>query len=153
MSKKFNAREVEMEKQCTSLMFTFEVVAYEFQTHSLLCISTNASTRRFFNCPTFLPFKDAPGISLSVKIVRKGFLFDLLTYSQSSLHASFTAIVLNFPGVWLQLPECSAHVMSSCKINVLLACAIHVTKVSIASSHTRDIDWMHLQVNIWTWIT
>ena len=57
MSKKFNAREVGMEKQCTHLMFTFELVAYEFQTHSLLCISTNASTRRFLTVQLSFPLK------------------------------------------------------------------------------------------------
>ena len=79
-----------MEKDCTHLKFTFEVVAYEFQIHSPLCISTNALTHRFFNCSAFLPFKDAPGTSSSVRIARKGFLFfELLTSS----HASFAAIV------------------------------------------------------------
>ena len=66
-----------------------------FQTHSHLCISTRFNS--FFNCSAFLPFKDAPGTSSSIKIVRKGFLFDLLTFLQSSLHVSFAAIVLKVP--------------------------------------------------------
>ena len=57
MSKKFNAREVGMEKQCTHLMFTFGVVAYEFHTHSLLCISTNTSTRCFLTVQLSFPLK------------------------------------------------------------------------------------------------
>ena len=86
MNRKFNDREAGMEKNCTHLKVTFEVVAYEFQIHSPLCVSTNASTHR----SVFLPFKDALGTSSSVKIVRKGFvLFELL----ASLHASFAAIV------------------------------------------------------------
>lgn len=57
MSKKFSAREVGMEKQCTHLLFTFELVAYEFQTHSLLCISTIPSTRRFLTVQLSFPLK------------------------------------------------------------------------------------------------
>lgn len=90
MNRKFNDREAGMDKHCTHLKFTFEVVAYEFQIHLPLCISGNPSTHRFFNCSVFLPFINAPGTLSSVKIIQKGFLlFELLT----SLHSSFAIIV------------------------------------------------------------
>ena len=89
MNRKFNDREAGMEKNCTHLKVTFEVVVYEFQIHSPLCVNQRFNSS-FLNCSVFLPFKDAPGTSSSVKIVRKGFvLFELLASSQ----ASFAAIV------------------------------------------------------------
>ena len=89
MNRKFNDREAGMEKNCTHLKVTFEVVAYEFQIHSPLCVNQRFNSS-FLNCSVFLPFKDAPGTSSSVKIVRKGLvLFELL----ASSHASFATIV------------------------------------------------------------
>ena len=49
--------EAGMEKHCTHLKFTFEVAAHEFQIHSPLCISTNASTHRFLTVQLSFPLK------------------------------------------------------------------------------------------------
>ena len=57
MNRKFNDREAGMEKDCTQLKFTFEVVAYEFQIHSPLYISTNALTHRFSTVQLSFPLK------------------------------------------------------------------------------------------------
>ena len=96
MNRKFNDREAGMEKHCTHLKFTFEIVAYEFQIHSPHLHLNQRFNSSFFNCSAFLLFKDAPGTLSSVKIVGKGFLlFELL----KSWHASFAAFVRTFKGV------------------------------------------------------
>ena len=79
MNRKFNDREAGMEKHCTHLKFTFEVAAYEFQIHSLHFNQRFNSS--FFNCSVFLPFKNAPGTSSLVRIVRNDFIFAILSQS------------------------------------------------------------------------
>ena len=57
MNRKFNDGEAGMEKDCTQLKFTFEVVAYKFQIHSPPYISTNALTHRFLTVQLSFPLK------------------------------------------------------------------------------------------------